>query len=145
MFLLSIQFPNATARRYLAGAGGANDLGYNFPKFPYLYWMYIPIIWIVLCGAVTLYSYDKILGIVIKKTKFKNQERSMWNHSKNEFVVDTFMNVKQRETDPNIIKEYKRLILMLWLPLAIMGVGLLMMMIFVLVVGINEGLEILFS
>ena len=99
--------------------------------------VYIPFIWIILCGVVSLYSYNKILGIVIKKTKFKNQERSMWNHWKNEFVVDTFINVKLRETDPNIIKEYKRLILMLWLPLAIMGAGLLLMIILLLVVELN--------
>jgi hypothetical protein len=96
--------------------------------------MYSALIWIAIWFLVSLYHYNKIMGVVFKKTKFKNQQRSMWNHFKNEQVIETFLNIKLQETDQKIIKEYKRLILMIWLPIMIMCVGLSIMMLIELLI-----------
>lgn len=95
--------------------------------------MNLLVIWIVVCAIIPLYSYNKILGIVIKKTNFKNEKLQQVPDEHSKLATQHLFELKARETNPVIIKEYKRLILMLWLPLLIMAIGFVAMFVFGLI------------
>jgi len=92
-------------------------------------------VWIIVCLIIPLYSYNKILGIVIKKTNYKNEEFQHFPNV-NKLSFEHFLELKSIEIDPIIIIiiiKYKKLTLMLWTPLLIMVIGSILMFVFGLV------------